>query len=42
MNYKQDDYNNYFNHNLINEEIFKKYLKDSKEKFIGKTIFDKK
>lgn len=42
VNYKQDDYNNYFNHNLINEEIFKKYLKDIKEKFIGKTIFDKK
>ena len=43
VNFKQEDYNNYFlNLILFDEELFKKYLKEIKEKFIGKTIFDKK
>ena len=35
VNYKEEDYKKYFGREIIDENTFRKYLKDIKEKFIG-------
>ena len=41
IDYKEDDYNKYFNNGeKINKSKFIEYLEDIKEKFIGHTIFE--
>ena len=35
VNYKEEDYKKYFGGEIIDENIFRKYLKDIKENFIG-------
>ena len=35
VNYKEEDYKKYFSGEIIDENIFRKYLKDIKENFIG-------
>ena len=41
VNYKEEDYKKYFSGEIIDENTFRKYLKDIKEKFIGQVIFEK-
>ena len=41
VNYKEEDYKKYFGGEIIDENTFRKYLKDIKEKFIGQVIFEK-
>ena len=41
VNYKEEDYQKYFGGEIIDENTFRKYLEDIKEKFIGQVIFEK-
>ena len=40
VNYKEEDYQKYFGGEIIDENTFRKYLEDIKEKFIGQVISD--
>ena len=41
VNYKEEDYKKYFGGEIIDEDTFRKYLEDIKQKFIGQVIFEK-
>ena len=41
VNYKEEDYQKYFGGEINDENTFRKYLKDIKQKFIGQVIFEK-
>ena len=42
VNYKEEDYKKYFGGEIIDENTFRKYLEDIKEKFIGPVILFEK
>ena len=41
VNYKDEDYQKYFGGEINDENTFRKYLEDIKQKFIGQVIFEK-
>ena len=41
VNYEEEDYQKYFGGEINDENTFRKYLEDIKEKFIGQVIFEK-
>ena len=40
VNYKEEDYQKYFGGEINDENTFRKYLEDIKEKFVGQVVSD--